>query len=209
MLLDIHTHHCSAIAGESIQQIDPTHFVPIEGRYYAAGIHPWQVAQANEAAWLALDEAVQHPAVLAIGEAGLDRLATTPMSMQETAFIRHILLSETVRKPLVIHCVKAFNELVVLKRRYRPSMPWIVHGFRNNLHIARLLIHEEIYVSLGEKYQKEVLLHLPPTRLLTETDESNCPIEKVIAHVATDLGIASSALCRQIDENARNIFFRS
>lgn len=208
MLLDVHTHHVSAIAGTSIQQVDPESFVPTAGRYYSVGIHPWKATEADEHLQ-ALDKAVRHPAVLAVGEAGLDRWASADLSVQEKVFVEQIRLSEEVEKPLIIHCVKAFNELIVLKRKHRPRMPWVVHGFRNNPNIARMLTDEGIYFSLGEKYQPEVLPHIAPTRLLTETDESNFPIEKVIAHIAADLGSEVASLYQQIDENARNIFFRS
>lgn len=98
--------------------------------------------------------------------------------------IRQILLSESVGKPLVIHCVKAFNELIELKKRYRPQMPWVVHGFRNNLNIACRLMQEDIYFSLGEKYQPDVLQNVPLERLLAETDESPLDIRTVIGQMA-------------------------
>ena len=56
-------------------------------------------------------------------EAGLDKLASADILLQKEVLIRQILLSESVGKPLVIHCVKAFNELIELKKRYRPQMP--------------------------------------------------------------------------------------
>ena len=119
-----------------------------------------------------------------------------------------ILLSESVGKPLVIHCVKAFNELIELKKKYRPQMPWVVHGFRNNLHIACQLMQENIYFSLGERYQPDVLRYVPLECLLAETDESTQDIRMVIGRMAETKNVEVSFLCDRIDENARKIFFR-
>ena len=208
MLLDIHTHQMPSVAGEGIRNVSPVEFRPAEGAYYSVGIHPWQASEASPADWERLEEAVRHPSVLAVGEAGLDKRTSVPLELQKEVFVRQVLLSETVCKPLVIHCVKAFNELVEMKRKYRPSVPWVVHGFRNNLHIARTLMQEGIYFSLGERYRPEVLQSLPLDRLLAETDESTRDIRTLIGRMAEMRGMSSGVLCRRVDENARNIFFR-
>ena len=108
----------------------------------------------------------------------------------------------------MIHCVKAFNELIELKNRYRPQMPWVVHGFRNNLNIACRLMQEDIYFSLGEKYQPDVLQNVPLERLLAETDESPLDIRTVIGQMAEAKDVAVSLLCDRISENTRKIFFQ-
>ncbi|WP_455668932.1 TatD family hydrolase [Phocaeicola sp.] len=179
----------------------------VEG-YYSVGIHPWRASEAGLEEWESLEEAVKHPAVLAIGEAGLDKLTSTDFSLQREVFIKQIFLSESVEKPLVIHCVKAFNELIELKKKYRPRMPWVVHGFRNNLNIARRLMNEDIYLSLGEKYQADVLQSIPLERLLTETDESVLGIHTLIERMAEARGLEANDLCNRIDQNARKIFFK-
>lgn len=231
MLLDIHTHHVSAAQGESILNVDvedfpltapfpPEHFPTsvsmqdVSARKifrpcgYSAGIHPWKAFEAEPEDWERLEWAVKHPAVLAIGEAGLDKFASADMTLQKEVFIRQIMLSESIGKPLIIHCVKAFNELIELKKKYCPQMPWVVHGFRNNLNIARQLTDEGIYFSLGEKYQTDVLLDLPLERILAETDESQLDIRTIIGQMAAEKGVEADRLCDRIDENAREIFFR-
>lgn len=204
-LLDIHTHHPSA---EGIRSLSPEAFVPTDNGCFSVGIHPWEAEKAGEREWGLLEQAIRHPSVLAIGEAGLDKITSADFLCQQEVFIRQIRLSEVVEKPLVIHCVKAFNELIVLKRKYKPRMPWVVHGFRNNANIGRQLLQEGIFFSLGEKYRPDVLSLLPPERLLTETDESNIPIRILIDRIAAAMGWEADEACRQIDENIRNIFFR-
>lgn len=207
MLLDIHTHHVPPVADEGIHNVAPEDFSPLAGACYSVGIHPWSVADGWEGRWPGLEKAARHPSVLALGETGLDKLSPVDFVLQTEVFERHIGLSEEVRKPLVIHCVKAFNELVELKRKHRPSVPWVVHGFRNNLHIARTLWREGLYLSLGEKYQEPVLQEAPLERLLAETDESPAGIRSVVGGMAERLGIPCAELCRRLDENARKVFF--
>lgn len=219
MLLDIHTHHRSAVPGESILNVEPFRFASLSEHpeapfaapdgYYSVGIHPWRAAETGPEEWACLEEAAGHPAVAAIGEAGLDKLISTAPALQKEVFVKQILLSESVGKPLVIHCVKAFNELIELKKKYRPRMPWVVHGFRNNLNIARQLMREDIYFSLGEKYQGDVLHAVPLDRFLTETDESTMDIRTIVGRMAEEKGMEASSLCDRIDENARKIFFRA
>lgn len=87
-------------------------------------------------------------------------------------------------------------------------MPWVVHGFRNNLHIACRLMQENIYFSLGERYQPDVLRHVPLECLLAETDESTQDIRMVIGRMAETKNVEVSFLCDRIDENTRKIFFQ-
>lgn len=209
MLLDIHTHSADmAVPGESIVSVEPSRFLPVEGINYSVGIHPWKALEAMPQDWDCLEKALSHPAVCAVGEAGLDKLAEADMEVQKMVFIKQILLSEAVGKPLIIHCVKAFNELIELKKKFRPRMSWVVHGFRNNFHIGRRLMDEGIYFSLGEKYQTEVLHQVPLERLLAETDVSTLDIREIIRSMAAERELEVACLCEKIDENARRIFFR-
>ena len=93
MLLDIHTHRNAAVPGECIFNVEPAWFEPVEGCYYSVGIHPWKVLEAGPEDWTTLEKAVCHPSVLAIGEAGLDRLGPADILLQKEVFVRQILLS--------------------------------------------------------------------------------------------------------------------
>ena len=210
-ILDIHTHKSEeASRGRAIINYQ----LPVGGAlclssFYSAGIHPWQLTERDAEEQLAyLQKLLVEERLVAVGEAGLDKLAAAPMELQVRMFGKQVELSEKYRLPLVIHCVKAFNELIELKKKYRPQMPWVVHGFRNNLHIACRLMQENIYFSLGERYQPDVLRHVPLECLLAETDESTQDIRMVIGRMAETKNVEVSFLCDRIDENARKIFFR-
>ena len=68
----------------------PDTFVPAAGAWYSVGIHPWHIPATatpfvrNEMNVLA--SLAGHPQVLAIGEAGLDKLADAPMAVQIRVF---------------------------------------------------------------------------------------------------------------------------
>mgnify|MGYP000494240268 CR=1 FL=1 len=86
-------------------------------------------------------------------------------------------------------------------------MPWVVHGFRNNLQYCLPADAGNIYFSLGERYQPDVLRHVPLECLLAETDESTQDIRMVIGRMAETKNVEVSFLCDRIDENARKSFF--
>ena len=69
-------------------------------------------------------------------------------------------------------------------------------------------MQENIYFSLGERYQPDVLRYVPLECLLAETDESTQDIRMVIGRMAETKNVEASFLCDRIDENARKIFFR-
>ena len=62
-----------------------------------------------------LEEAISNEKVIMIGECGLDKVWGPTLDIQEASFRRHIELSEKHQKPLIIHCVKAYNEIIAIK----------------------------------------------------------------------------------------------
>jgi TatD DNase family protein len=151
----------------------------VKADYCSAGLHPWFLAQEtlNDACdWLR--EQAQSPNTIAIGEAGLDKLTATPWALQLAAFQHCIEISETLQKPLIIHCVRAFNEIIALKKALKPQQPWIFHGFNKNCQTAELLLAEGCYLSFGKAIFQEnnhaaaVLAQVPANRFFLETDDA-------------------------------------
>ena len=150
MIKDIHTHRIDA--REAVISVNPWEFNPVEGLYYSVGIHPWQVGRATDADFDRLAECATSGNVLMIGECGIDKLRGGDLPMQMSVLERHIALSEQVCKPLVLHCVRASNELCRLRRVLRPRMPWVVHGFRGYARVASQLLDAGFYLSYGERF---------------------------------------------------------
>lgn len=130
------------------------------------GIHPWETGATPD--FELLERAAAHPSVAAIGETGVDRLRGAGIDTQTNVFRRHIALSESLRKPLILHVVKALDIILAVKKECRPAMPWIWHGFRGNATMAKQLADNGILLSLGSHFNTDaaasVLKWLPSER---------------------------------------------
>lgn len=167
----------------------------------SAGIHPWFIEQEGEAQLAQLKDAARAPEVKLIGEAGLDKRMATPLSVQLRLFREQALLAETLHKPLLIHCVKAWQEMLALHKELRPSCAWIVHGFRGKGALAEQLVKHGFYLSFGEHFQREALQAAWPDRLLVESDESPLPLSEIYGQIASALQVTPTRLATQTECN--------
>jgi TatD DNase family protein len=124
-------------------------------------------------------------------------------------FKKEALLAESRSIPLVIHCVKAFNELILLKKEIKPLQPWIIHGFRGKLSLATDCIRHGFYLSIGAYFQEDALKAIPTDKLFIETDESDKPIEDIYQNIAQVRAMELEELRECINKNAREVFFKS
>lgn len=183
-IIDIHTHAPVPAPGR-IVNLDPSGPLPaiLEGQPYSAGIHPWNTAKADSDSIARLDILAARPQVIAIGETGLDRLRGGDFAVQEALFEHHALLADSLGKPLVIHAVRAFPALIGMKRRLNPAVPWIIHGFRGKPQLARELLGQGFYLSLGEHFNPAARAVIPDWRLLAETDDSPLPPAEILSRL--------------------------
>lgn len=211
-ILDIHTHRREADSeGKSIinyKQLAGSPF--LEGYYYSIGIHPWELTMANiEEQLIFMINQLPDKRIVAIGECGLDKLTEISMELQRMTFIMQITLSEQYSLPLIIHCVKAMDEMLAVKKRFRPTQPWIWHGFRGKPEQATQLLKQGFYLSLGEHYPDETMKLIPDDRLFLETDESSLDIEDILRRAAEVRGVGVEALRGTIHRNIQNVFFKA
>lgn len=195
MILDIHTH---SLRTGALVNLDPascpgTPLRPEAPYFYSVGIHPWHAVGATPALLDELRRVARSDRVLAIGEAGLDSLhsGSATIAAQTQLLKEHIALSEELCKPLILHVVKRFPEVMQLKKTLRPAQPWIIHGFRGKPQLALSLLRMGFYLSYGEKFNPASVAVTPPGRLLVETDESAL----TVGEVASLLGVSSCAQC--------------
>lgn len=206
-ILDIHTHHLPAEPGLAILNVSPAEFIPESGQYYSVGYHPWYLSDDGSEDWSLLSELVGQPQVLAVGEAGLDKITEVDYSLQKTAFERQAIMAMEAQKPLIIHCVRSYNEIMELKKTLKPTNPWVIHGFRGKKELARQLTDHGILLSYGFHYQEAALQAMPIGMLFLETDESNQDIYLLYEQVATLLSLSVSDLITIVQENISNTFF--
>ncbi len=174
---DIHTHNQNP-PHQAVISIHPGEEMR-QGFFYSVGIHPWETNECNQETINLLRENALNPQVVAIGETGLDHLRGANVEKQTEIFIEHVKLSEKTCKPLILHVVKTFPEIIALKKRIKPSQPWIIHGFRGNPILAQELLRHDFDLSLGEKFNPATLKVIPRDRLWVETDTSSTPFTEI------------------------------
>lgn len=151
------------------------------------------------------------PEILFIGECGLDRLKGAELLFQTEVFERQIELAERLHKPVIVHCVKAYSELLHLRKMLRPTMPWVIHGFNAKPQIAEQALTRGCFLSLGkallmpESNANKVLKTISLERLFLETDDSMIPIERIYEAAANTLNVNPSFLSDQILINFEKI----
>lgn len=208
MIIDVHTHNKTQ--KNAIINIDIDKFNPIENLFYSIGIHPWNIEKTDREKQFEkiYQTAKTQPQIIAIGECGLDSKIKTPIKIQEEIFEKHIELSEQLHKPLIIHCVRCSNEILRLYRKYKPQQTWIMHGFRSNNNVLRpILTESSIFISIGEKFNREALNSIPEERLLIETDESTLSIEEIAGRVAKVRNQSTQHILNIITENNKTALF--
>lgn len=200
-ILDVHTHNLSH---DAIVSKDPEASI-MDDYLYSVGVHPWSVIGSVD--YEILKEKCSDKRVIAIGECGLDfHRKEISQKLQEEIFIRHIEISEELKKPMIIHCVNAHNQLLSLYKKYKPNQAWIIHGFRQKPSIAIPLIEAGMYLSLGSKFNSETAKLIPSDKLLIETDDSHQEITEVAKSVAMVINKNTYKLIGEIEENLKCIF---
>ena len=197
--IDIHAHNSTDIAGT----IFNSGCNYITGRNISIGIHPWHINDNWKSELASIAEWAKFTNVVAIGECGLDMLKSpADIELQEEIFLSHAQLSEALCKPLIIHCVKAFDRLMSLHKEQRPRQAWIIHGFRGKPQLAVQLIDAGFYISLGERFNPDSAKAIPTDRLFIESDESPLPIADIYASIAAAKETPCDELALQIKANA-------
>ncbi len=114
--------------------------------------------------------------------------------------------------PVVLHCVRAFGE-VMRELRACPPPAAIFHGFIGSPEQARQALAAGHYLSFGERTFRspktvEAMRATPLDRLFFETDDSETPIEEIYARAAESLGRTTDELITNTLKNYRKLFER-
>jgi len=200
---DIHSHNQSA--PDAIINIDENTVI-LADKFYSVGIHPWQSDKFTHRQLSVLTQTASLPQILAIGECGLDSLKGDVTENQIKLLEFHIKLSETIKKPLILHIVKCFPQIIALKKKHQPSQAWIIHGFRGKPQLAEELIKHGFYLSFGDKYNPISVKNTPIKQLFVETDTSSSSIDDITAEIAKIRQIPVSTLIDNITENISEVF---
>ena len=149
---------------------------------------------------------------IAIGECGLDKLSKVDFDLQEEVFIEQIKLANSIKKPLIIHCVKAFNELINCLSLNDNQVPVIIHGFNNNENIARVLVNEGYYFSFGkallsyESNAAKAIIQVGRKNFFLETDDADISIKYIYKKASELLRVDEEIVQQQLKANFERVF---
>lgn len=196
--------------------------------YAAVGWHPVDAIYLTDELFAQLEEQVNHPKVVAIGECGLDyHWDTSPHDVQKEVFIRQIRLAQLINKPLIIHTRESINDtLDILKTYQADKVGGVMHCYSGSVEMAREFIKLNFKISLagpvtftnGRKPQS-VAKEIPLEDLLIETDapyltphpnrgKRNEPlyVSLVAKKIAELKEITYQEVCEQTMKNACKLF---
>jgi TatD DNase family protein len=171
-------------------------------------VHPWYIEEKALEKHLAEVEALSAgDQIIAIGETGLDKLTKAPIELQKLIFARHLDIAARSRKPVIVHCVKAHNELKAAYNAQKADIPLIIHGFNSNLTIAEQMLNSGFCLSFGvalfmpNSNASSVITKIPEDRLFLETDDSEWSIFDIYRKAA---GLRQTSVAHLRDVIARN-----
>lgn len=176
---------------------------------YSVGLHPWHLGKTDhEQALKKIKLATEAYNVLAVGEAGLDKLISFPMDQQLRIFAKQVEIAEYADLPLIIHNVRASQELISFMKTQRPVVPMIIHGFRGGAQLAEDLLHAGFFLSFGTRFMNddklaEALKESPVEKIFLETDEDGTDIITLYDRASVLKLVSGDHLQVQIQENAR------
>jgi TatD DNase family protein len=137
-------------------------------------------------------------------------MCSSDYTLQRKLFIQQIELSEKYNLPVIIHCVRASNELFVLKKEIKPTQYWIWHGF-NKANLLKQTIENNIIPSFGEailknEFLRNELVNLKSYQFLLETDTSIFSIETIYKTLAEIRNQSIETLQQEQISNFERIF---
>ena len=191
--VDIHTHHPTG------QHIEPQ----------GVGIHPWD-AEHYATCGLSLGDKVTTAEL--IGEIGLDYACKVDRELQEQVFRQQLLLAEELQKPVVLHCVRAFEPMMNILSEHKLRAV-IFHGFIGSAEQARRALDRDYYLSFGVNVLRspksiKAMNECPLKQMFVESDESLVPIAEIYAEIARLRDIDVAILAEKTLENYKRIFDR-
>ncbi|APD07844.1 D-aminoacyl-tRNA deacylase [Flavobacteriaceae bacterium UJ101] len=208
MYTNIHTHH---YYGEGLEILNtyPNDFIEPES-YFSIGIHPWYIKEENIDKELSiLEEVIKKSNCVAIGECGLDKNSKVEFSLQKEVFLKQLELAEKYSKPVIIHCVKAFGELISICKPFH-HIPLIIHGYNKKQFLGEQLIKEGFFLSLGAHFQEKEelknILKIHFNKIFFETDDKEVSIENIFKEAAIVLSKNSNEIKEEQFSKVKEIF---
>ena len=210
--INLHTHKFSNLSDviEVVNQYPWEFDASIPN--YSIGIHPWYIDENRlESDLEIIKEKLQLSECLALGECGLDKRIEIPLELQISIFKKQLEIVKQTNKPIVLHCVAAYDEVITIKKEMKIENPMIIHGFSKNEQVAKSLLNNGFYLSFGKYLLRnpdleKVFTFAPENQILLETDTIEESIYQVYKKAAFIKGISIEEVKAIIFNNFSRIF---
>mgnify|MGYP003521451967 FL=1 len=210
--INLHTHKFSNLSDviEVVNQYPWEFDASIPN--YSIGIHPWYIDENRlESDLEIIKEKLQLSECLALGECGLDKRIEIPLELQISIFKKQLEIVKQTNKPIVLHCVAAYDEVITIKKEMKIENPMIIHGFSKNEQVAKSLLNNGFYLSFGKYLLRnpdleKVFTFAPENQILLETDTIEESIYQVYKKAASIKGISVEEMKSIVFTNFSRIF---
>jgi TatD DNase family protein len=210
--IDIHTH--TRNTGENLVLYNFKSSEVADIKNFTFGIHPWSLSEKTlDADFDRLLFYCEKRLIVAVGEIGIDRACNILLEKQIYWFRKQLELAENYRLPVIIHCVRAWSDLLEIRTKSNTNILWIFHGFNGSVKTAQQLIHKGCYLSFGHHLLinikiQDIFKSLPIEYLFLETDTSNEKIESIYEKAAQLRSIRIPDLKMYFEKNFATVFKR-
>ena len=216
-LIDIHTHNhffiqsdvvklVSLMAGEKIPP-------DVKNCLFSYGIHPWQLETQDTKSLIEIFEhEMTSNSFVAIGEIGIDKTRKIPLNLQIEIFEYQLFIANKKQLPVILHVVKATNEIMQSVSKIKPTVPMILHAFNSSKEQVMHYSKKGFYFSVGnaihtfDSKMATSLKTIPIERLFFETDVFQQDIVQIYRKASEILHLDVENLRQKIFENFERCF---
>ena len=212
--INLHTHKFFNLSDviEVVNQY-PWEFNSILSNY-SIGIHPWYIDEERlNNDLIIIEQKLQLKECLALGECGLDKRIEIPLDIQISVFKKQLEIVKQTNKPIVLHCVAAYDEVIAIKKDMKIDNPMIIHGFSKNEQVAQSLLKNGFYLSFGKYLLRNpeielVFKYVPNDKIFLETDTISESLEEVYTFAAKCKNISVEEMKEIVWNNYQAVFIK-
>ncbi|MFV0228830.1 TatD family hydrolase [Empedobacter falsenii] len=212
MFLNAHTHHLSndSTVLELYNQFPNKLNNGV--KLFSIGIHPAYIKTSSiEEEIRLIKQNLSNKNCLAIGEIGLDKLCETDFKLQIEVFEQQLKIADEFKIPVIIHSVRAYQEILQIRKKMKLTIPFMFHGFNKNEQLLHQILVQNCFVSFGKnllsnKNLQIIFAKISANQFFLENDASEIPIKEIYAFAANLRKITIEELQLQQAENWKTIF---
>ena len=143
--------------------------------YFCLGIHPEDVEEDKEELTKIIEDNIDNPKFVAIGEIGLDYYYTKDNKEKQIELFEYQLaLAEKYNKPVIVHSREATKDTEDILAKYNLVVD--IHCFSGSKETADIYIKRGYYIGVGGVFTfknsnlKDIIKEIPLDNILLETD---------------------------------------